>query len=406
METAAIASTSAQNTTKFIKQIYCRHGAPTILVSDNGTNFTSSLIRDLTENYGIKHLFTTPYHPQANGQVERVNASIANMLSLYVNEYHSNWDELLPYITFAYNTNPHLSLKMTPFELLYGRKAVTPDEKGIPVEVPSFNRQEHMEFIRKEWPVMREFVKNNMEEARSKNESDYNEAHSDAEFEKGDKVLIHYPNITSPGLANKLCHKYRGPFTIVEKRSPQVYTVKEDGTTKPPQPVNIQRMKRYREREQVDETLALPPIPILPNWDVDEPTVTDVTDDEEEGKKAARLHPNTSSSPEVGNSKSFDTQSSNVSWHDTEDFFEFSHTLNGPTTSTPKGNRTYTIGSPRCLAYDPQWTASGSRDSSLPNSDLSPTKQCQNCELPLVRHPSSSSLSSFEQPAKHAFSRS
>ena len=86
IETRATSTCSAQATAKFmIEQIFCRHGAPSILVSDQGRNFTSGLIKEINRILNTTHNFTTSYHPQTNGQVEHVNGTLATMLAKYVN---------------------------------------------------------------------------------------------------------------------------------------------------------------------------------------------------------------------------------------------------------------------------------------------------------------------------------
>ena len=141
IETQALPSQNAKNTAKFvIEKIFVRHGAPKMLLSDQGTNFTSKLLAEVTEILLIKHNFSTPYHPQTNGQVERVNSVIKGMLLMYVNEYHSDWDEILPLVTFAYNVNIQASTKMSPFEMIFGRKPLVPDEYNVPIDIPVFDK--------------------------------------------------------------------------------------------------------------------------------------------------------------------------------------------------------------------------------------------------------------------------
>ncbi len=77
----------------------------------------------------VDQVTTTPYHPQANGMVERLNHTLADMLSMNINSTHTNWDEILPYVTFAYNSSMQESTGRTPFYLTYGR------EERLPVGV-------------------------------------------------------------------------------------------------------------------------------------------------------------------------------------------------------------------------------------------------------------------------------
>ena len=103
-ETASLnTSTSKETANFFVKQIVLRHGAPDSIISDRGKCFIAELMQDVLELLGTQHQTTTSYHPQTNGLCERLNHTLADMLSMYVSADHKNWDEVLPYVTFAYN---------------------------------------------------------------------------------------------------------------------------------------------------------------------------------------------------------------------------------------------------------------------------------------------------------------
>jgi len=75
---------------------------------------------------GTELRFSTAYHPQSDGQTERVNQIVEDMLRSYALQYGDSWDTSLPYAKFSYNNSYQTSLKMSPFEALYGRKCRTP----------------------------------------------------------------------------------------------------------------------------------------------------------------------------------------------------------------------------------------------------------------------------------------
>ncbi|GFV32603.1 transposon Tf2-6 polyprotein [Trichonephila clavipes] len=81
-----------------------KHGAPRVIITDRGAVFRSRLVSSLVDLCNIDHRFTTAYHPQTNGLTERFNKTLADMLSMYVDVEQKNWDEILPFVTFAYNT--------------------------------------------------------------------------------------------------------------------------------------------------------------------------------------------------------------------------------------------------------------------------------------------------------------
>ena len=95
-------------------------------MSDQGTQFMSHFWQKVHDSLGTKLNFSSAYHPQTNGQTERTNQILEDMLRACALQYGTSWDKSLPYAEFSYNNNHQKSLKMTPFEVLYGRKCITP----------------------------------------------------------------------------------------------------------------------------------------------------------------------------------------------------------------------------------------------------------------------------------------
>ena len=106
----------------FIELIVCRYGVPEELVSDNGSSFTARLLKDVSSVLQMRKLFTSVYHPQSNGQCERLNGVICTMLRTLVMNNTSRWAAYLPYILFAYRSTDHPASGTSPFEMVYGRK--------------------------------------------------------------------------------------------------------------------------------------------------------------------------------------------------------------------------------------------------------------------------------------------
>lgn len=105
---------------KFIENIICRHGVPEKLLTDCGSNFTAKILEHTMSILTVQHMKTAVYHHQANGMVEKMAKTVEEVLSMYVSNHQRDWDVLLPYVTFAYNTSIHSSTGRTPFILMYG----------------------------------------------------------------------------------------------------------------------------------------------------------------------------------------------------------------------------------------------------------------------------------------------
>jgi transposase InsO family protein len=109
----------------FMKEIARLHGIPRTIVSNKDTKFTSNFWRGLFKGFGTNLNFSTTYHPQTDGQTERVNRIIEDMLRIYVMDEPYKWEDYLHLVEFAYNNGYQASVRMSPFEALYGRKCDT-----------------------------------------------------------------------------------------------------------------------------------------------------------------------------------------------------------------------------------------------------------------------------------------
>jgi hypothetical protein len=110
----------------YIAHILSLHGVPKTIVSDRGPQFVSKFWEELHKSLGTKLLHSSAYHPQTSGQIERVNQILEDMLRACVLEFPQKWDDCLPLAEFSYNNSYQESIKMAPFEALYGRRCRTP----------------------------------------------------------------------------------------------------------------------------------------------------------------------------------------------------------------------------------------------------------------------------------------
>lgn len=113
-----------------IRRLFCIFGAPKLILSDQGRNFLSSLIKCLAKRFKIKTIRTTAYHPQSNGSAERAHATLGEYLKQYTTR-DEQWDQWLDLATFSYNTSVSESSRYTPFELVFGKLATTPSDRPL-----------------------------------------------------------------------------------------------------------------------------------------------------------------------------------------------------------------------------------------------------------------------------------
>jgi hypothetical protein len=169
----------------YMAQIVCLHGVPKKIVSDRGTQFTSHFWQQLHEALGTHLNFSSTYHPQTDGQIERTNQILKDMLRACALQDKIGWNKRLPYAELSYNNSYQASLKMSPFEALYGRNCRTPLHWDQPGERLVFGPDillEAEENIR----MVREILK----ASQSRQQSYADTRRRELSFEVGDYVYL------------------------------------------------------------------------------------------------------------------------------------------------------------------------------------------------------------------------
>ena len=113
------------------KNIICRFRIPLAIISDNGRQFDSQGFREFCSNLGIKNQFSSPGHPQANGQTEVTNRTLLKIIKTRLDDAKGAWPKELPNVLWAYRTTARTPTGKAPFRLTYGTEAVIPVEVGV-----------------------------------------------------------------------------------------------------------------------------------------------------------------------------------------------------------------------------------------------------------------------------------
>ncbi|UYV70290.1 K02A2.6-like, partial [Cordylochernes scorpioides] len=219
-ETRAVSEATVKVVSKFlVEDIFFRHGAPQYLISERGSQFTSNLMKEVMKTCKIKHCFTTSYHPQTNGLTERLNRTLINMLSMYVNTVQKNWDEILPFITHAYNTTIQETTGYSPFFLMFGREPTSLlDDRNISVDIDKDDYDEYIKHHLDKINRTRKLVINNTIKTQERMKKNYDKKHMERSYEPGELVAVWTP-IRKIGKCEKLLRKYFGPYKILKKLS-------------------------------------------------------------------------------------------------------------------------------------------------------------------------------------------
>jgi len=112
--------------------IWKMHGIPKKIISDKGPQFASTFMGELCKALGIKRAMSTAYHPQTDGQTERINQEVKVFLRYYINYRQDDWTKWLATAEFQYNNKKHVATEHTPFYVNYGRH---PWKENITVEM-------------------------------------------------------------------------------------------------------------------------------------------------------------------------------------------------------------------------------------------------------------------------------
>jgi hypothetical protein len=110
----------------YMKEVARLHGVPKAIVLDKDPNFTSNFWKGLFKGFETNLNLSTMYHPESYGKIESTNRIIEDILRMYVMDQPSKWEDYVHLVEFAYNNGYHASFKMSPFEVLYGRKCNIP----------------------------------------------------------------------------------------------------------------------------------------------------------------------------------------------------------------------------------------------------------------------------------------
>ena len=199
----------------------CLHGVAKSIVSDRGTQFTSHFWKQLHESLGTRLEFSTGFHPQTDGQTERVNIILEDMLRACALDYGSSWDESLPYAEFSYNNSYQASTEMAPFEALYGRKCTTPLLWTGVGERSLFGPD-----IIQEAEAKVRLIKHRLKIAQSRQKSYADSKRREVTYEIGDMAYLRVSPLRGVkrfGIKGKLAPRFIGPYKILSRKGEVAY---------------------------------------------------------------------------------------------------------------------------------------------------------------------------------------
>ena len=220
-----------------VLDLVCRFSVPKEILTDQGSNFQSVLFRELCEYLGVHKLRTTAWNPRCNGEVERVNSTIGEMLRCHIEEKGEEWDRFLTVIAYNYRITKHSVTQFSPFQLVFGR-------------LPRTSLDDHIHIV----PGTKSFCGDLKEACRQANEwqkkalerivlakSKTCREAVDGGFKVGELVMVR-KYWTEPGTVKKLSPYFDGPYEVVSVERPD-YLIQIGNRRKR---VHGRNLKRYR----------------------------------------------------------------------------------------------------------------------------------------------------------------
>jgi sulfur carrier protein ThiS len=246
----AIPDFTAETTAKFLfEEVVCKLGAPRAIITDHGVNFKANLFKRLCQLCGVTTANSTIYHAEGNGCVERMNKTMKQIMTMYVDDSHANWDEFLQSSISAYNTSMQASIGVSPYEANFGRRPITLADVMLtsseldlagPRSVGDYVQQ-----LKANAEKVAAKMNENLVEARRKQKMYYDQNVKDSvSFEVREWVLV-VNERNKTGESKSFKQRALGPFEVLEVFNDVNYRIKSVESGKE-YVVHYNRLRKYK----------------------------------------------------------------------------------------------------------------------------------------------------------------
>jgi hypothetical protein len=236
----------------FSDKIVSLFGLPRKLVTDRDPRFTSNMFREFCKLFGIDNAFSTSFHPQTDGQTEKYNSVLKDMVRHYVNADQTNWDDLLPAAEFAVNNSKNDSTGETPAFLMQGQHPLTPVTLQTDSTVPAAR------LYASQLQQTIQNVQSNLRKAQDRQKFYADTRRRDVKFSVGDQVLLSTKNLNFQTVGTrKFLPKFIGPFPITQLVGSAAVRLQLPHTYRIHPVFHVSLIKPYRQSEHTATPLLL-----------------------------------------------------------------------------------------------------------------------------------------------------
>lgn len=201
----------------FVEKVVLSFGVPHTIATDRGTEFMSSVFKNVCELLKIEKMNSTAYHHQSIGALENSHKTLGNFLRIYANNKILEWSSWMPYFQFAFNTTCHSETNYTPFELVFGKQCRLPSNLTDVSNIqPIYNLEDYNRILQFKLQTLQSEVRNKLLASKQKRCLDYNINKIHIKCNPNELVLIKQETGT------KLESKFSGPFSVVRDLEPNV----------------------------------------------------------------------------------------------------------------------------------------------------------------------------------------
>ena len=212
---------------KAVCEFFSRFGIPLQLHTDQGRNFDSLLMKQVCELLQIHKTRTTSYRPASNGQIERYNRTILQMIRSYLEQGHSTWDEELPLLTSAIRAIHNKQVGYSANMMMLGRETNLPIEVMLGTAEANATSQKPANYVEKLGSTLNRvhtFARENLKAFQLRQKKDYDTKLVENKFQVGDLVL-EIDSSTKVGQSSKLKNIWKGPYLVTKVINPVLYEI-------------------------------------------------------------------------------------------------------------------------------------------------------------------------------------